>query len=94
MEKKQYIWKEEQKALENTVNLKLWFRWNRQWITPKPQREANFKKNKANQSLTLLGAARQPASLFMALALPHSSFPNFKHYLFIYILYIYIYISN
>ena len=40
--KKQYIWKEEQKALENTVNLKLWFRWNRQCITPKPQREANF----------------------------------------------------
>ena len=26
------------------MNLKLWFRWNRLCITPKPQREANFKK--------------------------------------------------
>ena len=51
------------------MNLKPWFRWNRQWITPKPQREANFKKTKRNHSWDLLGAARQPAPLFFMLFL-------------------------
>ena len=64
MEKTSTFEKRNKKALENAVNLKPWFRWNRQWITPKPQREANFKKTKRNHSLTLLGAARQPAPLF------------------------------
>ena len=32
------------------MSLKLWFRWNRQCITPKPQREANFPKKKGKIS--------------------------------------------